>query len=96
MIRNITVEEKNSFNKLVLHPLQSWEWGEFRLKTGIEVIRFGRFEKEKLVEIAQITLHQIPFTSYRIGYLPKCGILTGEMIEELKDVGKEKNLIFIK
>ena len=85
-----------SFNKLALHPLQSWEWGEFRKKTGIEVVRLGRYEKNRLLETAQITIHPLPFTSYTIGYFPKGNIPSSEMLEKLTEVGKQYNCIFIK
>ena len=96
MIKNIERHEKNNFNKLSLHPLQSWEWGEFRLKTGIEVLRLGRYLNNKLIETALITIHPIPFTSYKIGYFPKGGIPSKEMLNELIKIGVHENLIFIK
>ena len=96
MIRIVKESEKNNFNKLAFHPLQSWEWGEFRLKTGIEVERFGRYENGKLAETAQITFHLIPFSSYKIGYFPKGNIPTKEMVEYLTVWGKKNNCIFIK
>jgi len=96
MIKILEYKDKSDFNKLALHPLQSWEWGEFRLKTGIKVVRIGRFTNNKLAETAQITIHPIPFTSGNIGYLPKGGIPSKEMIEKLIDLGKQKKCIFIK
>lgn len=96
MIKEVTFEEKESFNKLAIHPLQSWEWGEFRKKTGIEVVRLGRLQNDKLVETAQITIHQIPFTNYTIGYFPKGNIPNPEMMEALTELGKKYKCIFIK
>lgn len=96
MIKIVETTEKNNFNKLALHPLQSWEWGEFRLKTGIEVIRLGKYENNKLTETAQITVHPIPFTAYKIGYFPKGGIISNEMLVELVNIGKKEKMIFIK
>ena len=63
-IKEVAEKDKQSFNKLALHPLQSWEWGEFREKTGVKVIRLGRYDDNKLTETAQITLHSIPHTTY--------------------------------
>ena len=96
MIKIVDKTLKPDFNKLVLHPLQSWEWGDFRLKTGIEAIRLGRFEKSKMVETALITVHPIPFTSYQIGYIPKGDIPTEEMLSYLCRLGLEKKCVFIK
>ena len=29
-IKQVTKKDKVAFNKAAIHPLQSWEWGEFR------------------------------------------------------------------
>lgn len=96
MIANVKPQDKKEFNRLAFHPLQSWEWGDFRQKTGIEVIRLGRYENDKLLETAQITIHQLPFTKYTIGYFPKGNIPTNEMLKKLVEIGKQYNCIFIK
>lgn len=96
MVINVAYKDKNGFDRLALHPLQSWEWGEFRRRTGIEVIRLGRYEKSKLVETAQITIHQLPFTKYTIGYFPKGAIPSNKMIKKLLEIGKQYRCIFIK
>ncbi|MBI2267987.1 MAG: peptidoglycan bridge formation glycyltransferase FemA/FemB family protein [Candidatus Blackburnbacteria bacterium] len=95
-IREITEKDKTAFNKVATHPIQSWEWGEFREKTGNKVIRLGVFDKGKLIESAQLTIHPIPHTPYKIGVFLKGGLLSQEMLEALKNLGKEENLIFIK
>ncbi len=96
IITLIQIKDKELFNNLALHPLQSWEWGEFRKKTGIEVIKLGRYQNNKLLETAQITIHQLPFTKYTVGYFPKGNIPSKEMLEELVKTGKQYNCIFIK
>lgn len=68
------------------HPLQSIEWGNFREKTGIEVIR---------IKEAQMTIHRIPHTKWTIGYIPKGLFPTKEAIKKLKEIGKQKNCVFI-
>lgn len=68
------------------HPLQSWEWGTFREKTGVKVIRKNNW---------QITIHRVPGTHWSIGYFPKGPLPTKEMIEGLLEIGKENNCIFI-
>lgn len=69
-----------------LHPLQSSLWGEFRKKTGVEVI-----SKDNLL----LTLHKIPYTKYTIGYLPKNSVPSKQMFINLKKMVLEKNCIFI-
>ena len=79
--------DKDKFNQVAPHPLQSWEWGEFREKWGNQVIR---------LPFGQLTLHRIPFTPYKIGMFIKGPTPTKQMLDELKDLAKKENLIFIK
>jgi lipid II:glycine glycyltransferase (peptidoglycan interpeptide bridge formation enzyme) len=95
MWKDITSKEKEEFNSFVTHPLQSFEWGEFRKKTGIKVIRKGFYDSKNLRQVFQLTIHGIPHTSWNIGYLPKGTIPTKELISELKKIGKDNNCIFI-
>ncbi len=74
------------FNRHANHPLAAFEWGEFRKKTGIKVIRGEDF---------QLTIHKIPYTFWTIGYLPKGKLPNKKLIEELKKIGKENKCIFI-
>ncbi len=95
MWQDITEKEKNEFNDIAIHPLQSYEWGEFRKKTGIKVVRRGFYDGKRLKEIFQLTIHKIPYTKFAIGYLPKGTTPSKELILELKKIGKENNCIFI-
>lgn len=74
------------FNKKTDHPLQAFEWGEFRKKTGVKVIRGNNF---------QLTIHKIPHTNFNIGYLPKGKLPDKKLLEGLKKIGKENKCIFI-
>ncbi|MEK7571181.1 MAG: peptidoglycan bridge formation glycyltransferase FemA/FemB family protein [Patescibacteria group bacterium] len=94
-VHAITSEEKAVFNAVVDHPLQSYEWGEFREKTGVKVIRRGFFEGKKLISAFQLTIHPVPHTPWTIGYLPKGDMPTKEVLEELKRIGKEERCISI-
>lgn len=96
VITTVPAKRKKEFDRLALHPLQSFEWGEFRLKTGVDVIRLAGENDSKYTETAQLTLHPIPFTNYKIGYLPKGGIPGKEMLRSLMEEGKKQNCIFIK
>ena len=94
-IQTITPQQKSSYNTIVTHPLQSYEWGEFREKSGVKVIRRGFFEGNKLVDGFQMTIHRIPKTNFTIGYLPKSKMPDAKLIEELQKIGKEEKCIFI-
>ena len=95
MWQDITEKNREKFNQLVTHPLQSYEWGEFRKATGIKVILKGFFENDKLIDAFQLTIHTIPRTPWTIGYLPKGNVPTKETLDELYKIGKENNCIFI-
>lgn len=75
-----------NINSIANHPLQSPEWGEFRKKTGVKVIRSNCF---------QLTIHKIPYTPWTIGYLPKGPMPTKEMLTQLIGIGKKEKCIFI-
>jgi lipid II:glycine glycyltransferase (peptidoglycan interpeptide bridge formation enzyme) len=93
----IDISEKNkvSYNKLVYHPLQSYEWGEFRKKTGIQVIRRASIKGELLSNPYQLTVHKTPNFPYKIGYLPKGLLPDKELLADLTEVGKNKKISFI-
>lgn len=95
MWQDITEKNRQEFNALATHPLQSYEWGEFREKSGIKVIRKGLLDGGKLIQAFQLTIHPIPHTSWTIGYLPKGTLPTQELVKELKRLGKEYNCISI-
>lgn len=95
-IKPITKEKESSFNKHATHPLQSWEWGEFRKSTGNEILRFGIYQKGKLTSSFQIMVHSIPLLKYKIGSLIKGPKLTKKQLLQLKEIGKKNNIIFIK
>ena len=78
---------KETFNKTASHPLQSWEWGEFRKSWGNQLVRFS---------FGQVTLHRIPFTPFKVGALIKGPAPTKTMIDELKKLAKKEKVIFVK
>ncbi len=69
------------------HPLQTKEWGEFRKEWGNEILT---------TKYGIITVHKIPLISYKIGIFEKGPAPTTTMFSDLKKIGKENNLIFIK
>lgn len=87
---------KKIYNAAAAHPLQSWEWGDARKELGLEVIRIGEFDENNLVNVYQLTLHPVPHTPYKIGYLPRSKYPSKEILKFLVDIGGKYNLIFIK
>lgn len=92
---DITQNKRREYNSVVTHPLQSYEWGEFREKTGVKVIRKGQVKNGKIIDGFTITIHKVPRTKFTIGYLPKGNTPSKEIIAELYKIGKEQNCIFI-
>jgi lipid II:glycine glycyltransferase (peptidoglycan interpeptide bridge formation enzyme) len=79
--------DTQEWNSQVDHPLQSYEWGEFRELTGVKVVRESGL---------QITIHRVPRTQFSVGYLPKGPLPTPEQVAILHKVAKEHNCLFIK
>ncbi len=96
MVKEVSSRERKSFDKLAAHPLQSWAWGEFREKTGVAVIRLGRYQKNKLVETAQVTIHPIPHLPWKIGYWPKGVVPSKLMVEVVKKELQKRNALMVK
>ncbi len=92
---DISENKKDEYNSVVSHPLQSYEWGEFRKLTGVKVVRRALIKNGKIQIGFSLTIHKVPKTKYTIGYLPKGDKPSRELLEELKRVGKENNCIFI-
>lgn len=96
MIRPIREEEKQLFNAVVRHPLQSWEWGEFRKRTGLKVERVGSFTAGKLTQAFQVTFHPIPLLGGYAGYLPKSYMPDEDQLAVLKELAQQQGAVFVK
>ncbi|OGE08194.1 hypothetical protein A3A60_03710 [Candidatus Curtissbacteria bacterium RIFCSPLOWO2_01_FULL_42_26] len=96
IVREVEENEKSAYNLRVMHVVQSWEWGEFRRKTGLDLVRLGHFSGKKMLNAYQLTFHQVPVLAQTIGYFPKGPMPDAKMIEALATLGKSKNAAFIK
>lgn len=94
--REILAKERQEYNALVDHPLQSWEWGEFRKKTGHKVIRLGVFDGKKIKAGYQVTVHPIPKLPYTIIYFPKGPLPDKMMLKALTKIAQQENAILVK
>lgn len=95
-VREVTNKEKSAYNKVVSHVIQSWEWGEFREKLGLELVRLGHFDGRKLVKAYQLTFHPVPILGQTIGYFPKGPMPDRLMVDSLSLIGKKRKAAFIK
>lgn len=96
LVRDIRPEESELFNAVVHHPLQSWEWGEFRKQTGVKVDRLGFFDNGKLVHGIQVTFHPIPILQKMAGYFPKGDMPNEDQLAAIKQLGEKRDALFIK
>lgn len=96
LIRDLNGIDKLNLNRLATHPLQSYDWGEFRRAAGVRVVRKGVFEKNQLVQSLTVTLHAVPWLNWRIGYFPKGALPDEAQVKALKQIGQENNLVMIK
>ncbi len=78
--------EITAWNARVTHPLQSWQWGVFRERMGIDVTRIHNW---------QLTFHKLPYLPFTVGYFPKGPAITSTMLATLTKLGKEKKAIYI-
>ena len=79
--------DQKTFNNNSTHPLQTWEWGEFRKSWGNEIVRFL---------FGQITIHKIPLTPYKIGVFVKGPKPDKNQINSLKEYASKNKIFFIK
>lgn len=93
--QDINEKKYSEYNSLVNHPLQSFEWGEFRKKTGIDIIRRGEINSNKINNPYQISVHKTPNFPFQIGYFPKGNFPTEELIIDLQEIGKKNFISFI-
>jgi len=96
IVREVLPEEKDQFNKVAIHPLQSWEWGEFRIATGRKAIRLGVFDGQELKASFQLTVHPLPYLPYNLLYFPKGPMPDEAMLEALQKLGHQEKAVLVK
>lgn len=96
LLRPIRLEEREMYDAIVQHPLQSWAWGEFRKQTGVAVERVGFFENGTLIKAFQVFFHPIPHFNVTAGYLPRGEMPDEETLASISQLGKQHNALFVK
>jgi len=96
LIREILESEKEQYNNVVNSITQSWQWGEFREKTGKKVVRLGEFDGKKLNRGLTIFMHPVPYLSFNIGYAPRSFLPGKNWLAAISEIGKKHNCIFVK
>lgn len=96
MITEAKETQRKAFNKVAKHPLQSWTWGDFRIKTGLGVSRLVNETDGKIKTTFQITWHKIPNTNRCIGYCPKSVVPSKDELKAIMVEAKKRRAIFVK
>ena len=81
IVREANEADKENFNSAATHPLQSWEWGNFRQKTGNFVVRLAAFEDDKLKESYQLLGSNLPKSRFTLLYFPRGPLPHKKMLE---------------
>ncbi|MDD4938384.1 MAG: peptidoglycan bridge formation glycyltransferase FemA/FemB family protein [Candidatus Shapirobacteria bacterium] len=95
--RILTDKDQKIYNSVVVHPVQTWEWGEFQKSQSHQIFRFGVFDdKDKIKSAYTISFHKVPKTKYSIGTILRGPKVNEEMLKNIKKVALENNAIFVK
>ncbi len=89
-------KEKDEYNKVVKHPLQTWEWGDFQITQGHKVYRLGIFDNDKMVGGYSVSFHKIPKFNYSVGTILRGPAITQEMIDNITNLAIDEKAIFVK
>ena len=95
-LKEVSESEKITYSKLAQHPLQSWEWGDFRNSYGTKTYRLGHYNGNKLLATFELTSHPIPKTGYVILVCFRSSVPSPEVLREFQDFGKAKSALCIK
>jgi lipid II:glycine glycyltransferase (peptidoglycan interpeptide bridge formation enzyme) len=95
LIRILTPEDRERYDRVVDHPVQSWRWGEFKRQSGLEVEYIGFFENDALIRAMQVTFHRVPFLG-SVGYAPKSFLPDADQLAALQVAAKRHRAIFTK
>ncbi|RLC35365.1 peptidoglycan bridge formation protein FemAB [Candidatus Shapirobacteria bacterium] len=96
IIRQLQHSEKQQYDSLITHPIQTWAWGDFLISQGHKVYRLGIFESDKIISAFCLNFHSIPKTNLSIGVFQRGPALTQQIINSIEKIAKQEKAIFIK
>lgn len=93
----LTDKDKEKYNSLITHPVQTWDWGDFQITQGHTVHRLGLFnDKDKMISAYSVSFHKIPKTNFSIGTILRGPEIDDQMIAKITEIAKQENAIFVK
>lgn len=87
LLNSISSQEWDSFCS---HPVQSYAWGESRIKNGEKIERLGVYSADTLVGVLLLIDVPILKSSFRRGYIARSHLLSTEVCDALQEYGKGK------
>ena len=95
--RILTEKDREKYNKLIIHPVQTWEWGDFQISQGHKVYRLGCFDdQDKMISAYSVSFHKIPKTKFSIGTILRGPEINDEMVNKINEIAQKENAIFVK
>lgn len=88
--------DKAQYDKVAIHPCQSWEYGLFLESLGYKVLRLAILKKDRIAAVFQIYLAGISNLEYKIGHAPKSILPSVAMLNKLKTVLTDEKVIFLR
>lgn len=96
-IKILDIKDKDLYNSQIIHPVQTWEWGDFQISQGHTIYRLGVFDKkDKIISAFSISFHKIPKTKFSIGTILRGPDITDDILDEVTKIAKTENAIFVK
>lgn len=96
-IKLLTDKDQKIYDSVVIHPVQTWNWGEFQKSQGHTIFRFGVFDsKDKIKSAFTVSFHTIPKTKYSIGTILRGPKVTEEILKAVRKIAQDQNAIFVK
>lgn len=89
-------EEKADYNRLIRHPVQTWEWGDFQITQGHKVYRLGVFEDNKMTSAYSVSFHRLPRVKYSVGTILRGPEINSEMLKNVTKIARDESAIFVK
>lgn len=89
-------EEKDAYSKVVTHPVQTWDWGDFQESQGHKIYRLGVFDQQKMISAYSLSFHKIPHTNFSIGTILRGPEIDADLIKNVRKIAQEENAIFVK
>jgi lipid II:glycine glycyltransferase (peptidoglycan interpeptide bridge formation enzyme) len=93
----LTDNDQKIYDSVIIHPVQTWAWGEFQKSQGHKIFRYGVFDQtDTIISAYTVSFHQIPKTKYSIGTILRGPKVDEEMLENIKNIAQKQNAIFVK